>query len=390
MKIEDICTRICSGGTPKSGKAEYYENGTIPWLNTKEINFNRIQATETFITEEGLNNSSAKWIKPHAVIVAMYGATAGRVAVAETPLTTNQACCNLEVDETIADYRYIYYWLKQNFDNIAGLANGGAQQNLSAKVIRQIEINLPDLIKQRSIANFLDSFDSKIEANAKLNGYLEEWGQGLLEKYQESCATTIPLSNVMDFGNGYAFKSGAYIQDGLYKVLTIKNVQDGSVDCSMSNRIDELPPKMKPFCKLQPGDVVLSLTGNVGRVGIVPEENCLLNQRVAVLQPYNYALLPGLYFHFRQKAFQNKMIGIAKGTAQANLSPVETLKLEMPYNESFFEISQKLKPAFDLILANTIELKRLAVLRDALLPKFMSGEIDVSKVDLTQPNSHLA
>lgn len=172
MKIEDICTRICSGGTPKSGKAEYYENGTIPWLNTKEINFNRIQATEAFITEEGLNNSSAKWIKPHTVIVAMYGATAGRVAVAEIPLTTNQACCNLEVDETIADYRYIYYWLKQNFDNIAGLANGGAQQNLSAKVIRQIEINLPDLIKQRSIANFLDSFDSKIEVNAKLNGYL--------------------------------------------------------------------------------------------------------------------------------------------------------------------------------------------------------------------------
>ena len=183
----------------------------------------------------------------------------------------------------------------------------------------------------------------------------------------------------MGFGNGYAFKSGFYIQNGLYKVLTIKNVQDGSVDCSMSNRIDELPPKMKPFCKLQPGNVVLSLTGNVGRVGIVPEENCLLNQRVAVLQPYNYALLPGLYFHFRQKAFQNEMIGIAKGTAQANLSPVETLKLEMPYNESFFEISQKLKPAFDLILANTIESKRLAVLRDALLPKLMSGKINVSE-----------
>lgn len=194
----------------------------------------------------------------------------------------------------------------------------------------------------------------------------------------------------MDFGNGYAFKSGAYIQSGLYKILTIKNVQDGSVDCSTSNRIDELPPKMKSFCKLQPGNVVLSLTGNVGRVGIVSEENCLLNQRVAVLQPYNYALLPGLYFHFRQKAFQNEMIGIAKGTAQANLSPVETLKLEMPYNESFLDISQKLKPAFDLILANTIESKRLTVFRDTLLPKLMSGEIDVSKVDLTQLlNSHL-
>ena len=84
------------------------------------------------------------------------------------------------------------------------------------------------------------------------------------------------------------------------------------------------------------------------------------------------------------------MIGIAKGTAQANLSPVETLKLEMPYNESFLEISQKLKPAYDLILANTIESKRLAILRDILLPKLMSGEIDVSEVDLTQQNSHLA
>ena len=84
------------------------------------------------------------------------------------------------------------------------------------------------------------------------------------------------------------------------------------------------------------------------------------------------------------------MIGIAKGTAQANLSPVETLKLEMPYNESFLDINQKLKPAFDLILANTIESKRLTVFRDTLLPKLMSSEIDVSKVDLTQLlNSHL-
>lgn len=241
----------------------------------------------------------------------------------------------------------------------------------------------------RVVACILSNYSRRTQ-HIQLNGYLEEWGQGLLEKYQESCATTIPLSDVMDFGNGYAFKSGSYIQNGLYKVLTIKNVQDGSVDCSMSNRIDELPPKMKPFCKLQPGNVVLSLTGNVGRVGIVPEENCLLNQRVAVFQPYNYALLPGLYFHFRQKAFQNEMIGIAKGTAQANLSPVETLKLEMPYNESFFEVSQKLKPAFDLILANTIESKRLTVLRDALLPKLMSGKINVSKIDLVKLNSHLA
>ena len=172
MKLEDICTRICSGGTPKSGNSEYYEGGKIPWLNTGEINFNRIRETENFITEEGLNSSSAKWVKPQAVVIAMYGATAGRSAITEIPLTTNQACCNLEIDAAIADYRYVFYWLEQNFENVAGLANGGAQQNLSAKVIRQIDVNLPDLLEQRAIADFLSFIDDKVEINSKLNGYL--------------------------------------------------------------------------------------------------------------------------------------------------------------------------------------------------------------------------
>jgi type I restriction enzyme, S subunit len=391
MKIEDICTRICSGGTPKSGKAEFYENGTIPWLNTKEINFNRIQATEAFITEEGLNNSSAKWIKPHAVIVAMYGATAGRVAIAEIPLTTNQACCNLEVDETVADYRYVYYWLKQNFDNIAGLANGGAQQNLSAKVIRQIEINLPDLTTQQLIANFLDSFDSKIEANTKINGYLEELGQALLSQYLNQCSECVLLGDLLKLGSGFAFKSSTYLTSGQFKILTIKNVQDGNVDCSSSAKIAELPAKMKNHCRLRVGDVVLSLTGNVGRVGIVAESNCLLNQRVAVLQPDNPSWLSGLYFLFRRRSFQNDLIGIAKGTAQANLSPIETLRLGVPYDESSFSsLCDWLSILFDSILVHKIESRKLAALRDALLPKLMSGEIDVSKIDLTQLNSHLA
>lgn len=172
MIIEKICTRVCSGGTPKSGTTEYYSNGTIPWLNTKEVNFNRIRSTEIQITEEGLRNSSAKWVKPHAVIVAMYGATAGRTALAEIPLTTNQACCNLEIDDSYADYRYVYYWLKNNYQRIYGLANGGAQQNLSAKEIRQIEIDLPNRDTQERIANLLTALDDQIENNAKLNDYL--------------------------------------------------------------------------------------------------------------------------------------------------------------------------------------------------------------------------
>lgn len=222
-----------------------------------------------------------------------------------------------------------------------------------------------------------------------LNDYLEELGQALLGEYLSSCNDVCSLGSIMGFGNGFAFKSDTYTNDGRYKILTIKNVQDGNIDCSNSNRIDALPKKMKDFCKLKLGDVVLSLTGNVGRVGIVSEEDCLLNQRVAVLHPNQSFLLPGLYFFFRQRAFQNEMIGIAKGTAQANLSPVETLRLDIPYNEhDFSDLSKTLTPIFDSILANKIESLRLAELRDTLLPKLMSGEIDVSQVNLTQLNNH--
>ena len=90
--------KTLSGGTPNS-RIESYYNGTIPWLNTKEIDFNRIYSTEKTITDDGLANSSAKWVPKHAVIVAMYGATAAKVAYTEIDLTTNQACCNLVIDQ---------------------------------------------------------------------------------------------------------------------------------------------------------------------------------------------------------------------------------------------------------------------------------------------------
>lgn len=399
IELSAVITDIAAGPFGSNLKVSCFVPVGFPIIDGANLKGLKVTDNLTkFVTEEKARSLSRSIARRGDIVVTISG-TLGQIAyIPDDSLFEEYLCSQRQFKVTFntskvyVPYLVFYFHTREGQSKILAFANQTGVPALAqpTKNFKKIRLSLPPLEQQRKIALIAELLTSKIEANTKLNGYLEEWGQGLLEKYQESCATTIPLSNVMDFGNGYAFKSGAYIQDGLYKVLTIKNVQDGSVDCSMSNRIDELPPKMKPFCKLQPGDVVLSLTGNVGRVGIVPEENCLLNQRVAVLQPYNYALLPGLYFHFRQKAFQNKMIGIAKGTAQANLSPVETLKLEMPYNESFFEISQKLKPAFDLILANTIESKRLAVLRDALLPKLMSGEIDVSKIDLTQPNSHLA
>lgn len=248
---------------------------------------------------------------------------------------------------------------------------------------------MPD--DQVKVGYFLSLLNRKMSLNTKINDYLEQLGQLLIGRYSANTEEPAELGDILAFGNGFAFKSSTYTESGSFRILTIKNVQDGNVDCSDSKCIDELPAKMKDFCKLQLGDVVLSLTGNVGRVGIVAEENCLLNQRVAVLQPKVRSNLAALYFWFRQSSFQNAMIGIAKGTAQANLSPVETLRLSIPFNsDTFNALAEECKPLFDCILANKQESLYLEELRDALLPKLISGEIDVSQVDLTLLNNHLA
>lgn len=177
-KIGSLCKRVCSGGTPKSTIEEYFGGG-IPWLNTKEVNFNRIYSTESTISDAGLNNSSAKWIDKHSVIVAMYGATAAKCAIGMIPMTTNQACCNLMVDENLADYRFIYYALTNSYSTLASLANGGAQQNLNAQLIKDFEIPLPDLQTQHRISDILTTIDDKIENNNRINHNLEEQAQSL-------------------------------------------------------------------------------------------------------------------------------------------------------------------------------------------------------------------
>ena len=389
MKIEDICTRICSGGTPKSGKAEFYENGTIPWLNTKEINFNRIQATEAFITEEGLNSSSAKWIKPHAVIVAMYGATAGRVAIAEIPLTTNQACCNLEVDETVADYRYVYYWLKQNFDNIARLANGGAQQNLSAKVIRQIEINLPDLAAQQLVANFLEGFDSKIEANAKLNGYLADVVDALFEKALGQAKEKL-LTDVIEILSGGTPKTkiAEYWEDGKIPFFGPGDA-DGSTYClATAKHITQLGLENCNSERYPVDTVFLTARGTVGKVAMAGKpmamnQSCFAFRGMGVSQPAVYQMVKRAVRSLRAKA---------NGATFAAIN-TRDLKIEtilVPVNEELVAFEKEAAPLHSMMRANEEESLRLSTLRDALLPKLMSGEIDVSRIDFTQLNSHLA
>ena len=156
--LGEVCENICSGGTPSTKKKQYYQ-GTIPWLRTQDVDWREVYDTEIKITEEAIANSSAKLIPTNCVIVAMYGATAAKACINKIPLTTNQACCNLQVDEKVAHYKYVYYWISNEYERLKAQGEG-SQSNLNARKIKSYKIPLPPLSEQRRIVNILDRFDT--------------------------------------------------------------------------------------------------------------------------------------------------------------------------------------------------------------------------------------
>ncbi len=159
--IKEVCKKICSGGTPSTSKKDYY-GGNIPWLRTQEVDWKEIWDTDIKITEEAIANSSAKLIPKDCVIVAMYGATAAKVAINKIPLSTNQACCNLEIDNNISSYRYVYYWLCKEYQNLKGMGEG-SQNNINGQKIKDYSIPLPSFQDQQRIVSILDTFEASIQ-----------------------------------------------------------------------------------------------------------------------------------------------------------------------------------------------------------------------------------
>lgn len=159
-KIKDICVKICSGGTPSRSKTDYFE-GSIPWLRTQEVDWNDVYDTAIKITDEAINNSSAKLIPANCVIIAMYGATAGKSCVNKIPLTTNQACCNLSINEDFANYRYVYYYFCKDYLKLKDMGEG-SQNNINSQKIKDYIIPVPPLDRQLQITQTLDHFESLI------------------------------------------------------------------------------------------------------------------------------------------------------------------------------------------------------------------------------------
>ncbi|MDW1924907.1 restriction endonuclease subunit S [Vibrio sp. 947] len=179
--VDDIA-KVTSGGTPSRNKDSYW-NGHIPWVTTSEVKFGVITDTEQKITQEGLDNSSAKLFPEDTILMAMYGQgkTRGQVAKLGIEASTNQACAALLLHKE-HDVDYYYQYLTSQYENIRELANSGGQQNLSAGIIKDIHVPIPPLQEQRKIAKILSTWDKAIATTEKLIETSKQQNKALMQQ----------------------------------------------------------------------------------------------------------------------------------------------------------------------------------------------------------------
>ena len=159
VKLSYVIKNKCSGATPGKGNSSYYENGTIPWIRTQDVRFNEITSVDSYITEKAVDETAAKWISKNCVIVAISGASAGRCAINKIEATTNQHCLNLEIDDHIANYKYVFYCVSNNYEELISKKQG-ARGDLNSSLILSTLIPLPPLYEQDRIVDILDKYNN--------------------------------------------------------------------------------------------------------------------------------------------------------------------------------------------------------------------------------------
>lgn len=383
--IKDLCVKVSSGGTPSRKNKSYYQNGVYNWIKTQELRDCNIYDSDEKITEEALQNSSAKLFPINTISMAMYGATVGKLGIFKVESATNQACCNMVVDSQKSDYRFLYYSLIYNREELVGLASGAAQQNLNIGVISNFIIETPPLIEQKAIAATLSCLDDKIELNNRINKTLEEIAQAIFKSW------------FVDFE---PFQDGEFEDSELGRIPKgwRVGVLDEITELFDSKRIPLSSRERKTMQKTYPYYGAASLMDYVDDY-IFDGIYVLLGEDGTVVDSKGYPILQYVWGKFwvnnhahvlkGKNGFNEDSIymllkntnmqGIVTGAVQPkiNQTNLKSVKVVIPPHNLLSKFNRLLEPLFAEKRRGSEENLLLVDIRDTLLPKLMSGEIRV-------------
>ena len=398
--------KVVTGKTPPSAKPEQFGED-FPFVTPSDIKFgNKHTTTERFLSERGIEAHKRIQLPKKTVCVVCIGATIGKVCATDQLSVSNQQINSIIVDAKKHDPDFVFYIASLLRSTLEAYAGGAATPIVNKGAFSKIKLQVPERPIQRKIAAILTAYDDLIETNKRRIALLEKMAEELYREWfvrmrfpghqNTKFVKGVPegweydrINTLVDFQSGYSFKSETYIPFGRFGVVTIKNVHDGTFIPDCSDSLDEAPSNMKRHCYLSGGDILLSLTGNVGRVCRVYGNNLLLNQRVAKLKPLRENSRCFVYCFFKQPHLMTFCEMIATGAAQQNLSPIKlgNQKTVIPTADLLEEFEVKVHPIFEQSTL-LLELNRtLTQTRDLLLPRLISGKLSVEDLDIQFPPS---
>ncbi|MFJ3525627.1 restriction endonuclease subunit S [Pseudomonas sp. NPDC090203] len=406
LPLSDICSRITSGGTPSRSHSEYYSSDTDGhvWIKSKELLDCSLAGSEERISDLGLQKSSAKYVEAGSVLVGMYGANVGQLGWLKISATVNQAVCSLTPNPQIANHRWLFYALLKGREELVSLAHGAAQQNISQEIIKKFEIEVPDLQEQQKMVVILSAYDNLIENNTRRIEILEEVARRLYEEWfvqfrfpgyegvglKESELGLIPEGwDLVPLGDIYRTGSGGtpsrknpefYGSD--YRWVKTKELQDCPV-FDTEERISE-EGLQKSSAKLFPRNTVLiAMYGaTIGRLGVLREESAT-NQACCAILPNSQGCGWG-YAYLSLYSRRQDLIDLRAGAAQQNINQdvIKKFRLLRASDELHNQFEMAVTPFLTLCFALYRKNANLRAQRDLLLPKLISGEIDVSDIPM--------
>lgn len=402
--LGELSIRVSSGLTPLKSNKKFWENPSIPWLKTDQLGEKYIFDTNTKISKEALEQTSLRIYPENTISIAMYGEgkTRGNLSIIKAPMTTNQACCNIEIDPKLADVEYVYYYLKTQYDSLRKLSSG-VRKNLNSNDIKNYKIYIPESVNaQKSIARILTSLDNKISLNNQINQELEAMAKTLYDYwfvqfdfpdqngkpykssggkmvYNPELKREIPegwgvdsLWNIANFYNGLAMQKYRPDTNGddYLPVIKIREMMNGFSKDTEKARLD-IPTE----AVVERGDILFSWSATL-EVIIWGKEKGALNQHIFKVTSETY---PKSFIYFELKSYLKvfKAIAELRKTTMGHITQdhLKQAKIVVPPIDFISKLDAKLQPIMlkQQIIEN--QNQELTQLRDWLLPMLMNGQV---------------
>jgi type I restriction enzyme S subunit len=382
VSIEGLCVRVTSGGTPSRKRPDFYTDEGIPWVKSQELIEAKVSATEEHITDAGLKGSSAKLLPPDTVLMAMYGANVGQLGWLSIEATVNQAICAMVTNPDVTDPRFLYYALAGARGSLIAKAHGAAQQNLSQQLIKPFLLRVPDIDVQRKIGDVLRSIDDLIENSWRQVEALEEMARAIYRewfvkfRYPGHEGVSLVDSTLGPIPKGWEAKPLGKVANLVGGSATTKAayVAAGHVAFSAAG-----PDGFLPDFEVDGDGVVLSAVGaRCGRTFWASGKWSSIANTIKILPSEDDSMAVWLFL-----ATENADIWPKRGSAQpfVSINDARAVRVVVADRLTHERFDAMARPLFGHADTLRSQAGRLVQIRGLLLPKLVTGKIDVSSLD---------